>query len=70
MTYGELINSLMLMFGDEKGIVHGKPVRLIYDIGREAEKVGMDTNIDEISFNVMLKSYDMYDEYYEMAGKK
>lgn len=45
-TYRELYEKLMDKYADEKGIVRGEPVMMLYQISRYAESVGFDSVVD------------------------
>lgn len=47
MTYRELYEKLAKKFADEKGIIQGKPVMLLYRISRAAESAGIDSIVDD-----------------------
>lgn len=43
MTYRELYESLVKKYADEKGVIRGKPVILLYRISKAAETYGLDS---------------------------
>ena len=43
MTYRELYEKMIKKYADEKGIVRGKPVMLLYRISKAAEDKGFDS---------------------------
>lgn len=55
MTYHELNELFFKTWADEHGIIHGKPVMLIYRMNRMAEKGGPDTLVDEAFLSAELK---------------
>lgn len=55
MTYRELNDLFFKTWADEHGIIHGKPVMLIYRMNRMAEKGGPDTLVDEAFLSAELK---------------
>ena len=55
MTYRELYESLVEKYADEKGIVRGKPVMLLYRISRAGEANGYDSIVSDdigVAYNV------------------
>ena len=46
MTYWELLNRLFDKNADEKGIVRGAPVMLMYMISKASEKAGVHSPVD------------------------
>lgn len=46
-TYRELYEKLMDKYADEKGIVRGEQVIVLYRISRYAESVGFDSIVDD-----------------------
>lgn len=46
-TYRELYERLLDKYADEKGIVRGEPVMILYQISRYAESVGFDSVVDD-----------------------
>lgn len=47
MTYRELYEKMIEKYADEKGIVRGKPVMLLYRISKAAEANGIDSTIND-----------------------
>lgn len=45
-TYRELYEKLLDKYADEKGIIRGEPVMMLYRISRYAESVGFDSIVD------------------------
>lgn len=46
-TYRELYEKLMGKYADEKGIIRGESVMMLYRISRYAESVGFDSIVDD-----------------------
>lgn len=46
-TYRELYEKLMDKYADEKGVIRGEPVMMLYRISRYAESVGFDSIVDD-----------------------
>lgn len=46
-TYRELYEKLLTKYEDEKGIIRGEPVMILYRISRYAESVGFDSIVDD-----------------------
>lgn len=55
MTYHELNELFFKTWADEHGIIHGKPVMLIYRMNRMAENGGPDALVDEAFLTAELK---------------
>ena len=47
MTYRELYEKMIYKYADEKGIVRGKPVMLLYRISKAAEANGLDSIVND-----------------------
>ena len=55
MTYRELNDLFFKTWADEHGIIHGRPVMLIYRMNRMAENGGPDALVDEAFLSAELK---------------
>ena len=55
MTYQELNDLFFKTWADEHGIIHGKPVMLIYRMNQAAGENGMDDEVDEALLAAELK---------------
>jgi len=55
MTYRELNDLFFKTWGDDKGIIRGKPVELIYRINTAPGVGGLDTDVDETLLQAELK---------------
>ena len=53
MTYRELYEKLMAKHADEKGIIRGEPVMILYRVSRYAESVGFDSVVDDRFYDVI-----------------
>lgn len=67
MTYKELNEKLFDVFGNSNGDVEGRPVELIYEINKSAAAAGLDAEVNETEFNVLLRSYGLYKEFYKSS---
>lgn len=54
MTYRELYEKMIEKYADEKGIVRGKPVMLLYKISKAAEANGLDSFVPD-GFNISVE---------------
>ena len=48
MTYRELYEQLTKKYADEKGIIRGEPVTLLYRVSRAGEAAGLDSIIGKV----------------------
>ena len=55
MTYKELNDLFFKTWADEHGIIHGKPVMLIYRMNQAAGEDGVDDEVDEALLAAELK---------------
>lgn len=71
MTYRELNNLFFKTWADEHGIIHGKPVMLIYHMNQAAgENGGPDTLVDEAFLSAELKNAGLSLAWEEMGERK
>lgn len=59
MTYRELNDLFFKTWADDRGIIRGKPVTLIYRMNQLAGKDGMDSVVDESILAAELKEANL-----------
>ena len=59
MTYRELNDLFFKTWADDRGIIRGKPVMLIYRMNQHAGKDGLDSVVEEPSLAAELKEANL-----------